>query len=60
LAKTLDNKCSLTKALETFQYELQPGFAVAVNQQFIPRSLYENTTIDANDCIEVVAPMQGG
>ncbi len=34
--------------------------AVAVNNNFVPRSLYDTHIINDGDCIEVVAPMQGG
>ena len=34
--------------------------AVAVNQEFIPKSDYEQTTFSENDAVEIVAPMQGG
>lgn len=36
------------------------GVAAAINQEFVPRSTYETTTLKADDYIEVVAPMQGG
>lgn len=36
------------------------GFAVAVNQCFVPRSQYTKTWIYPGDTIEIVAPMQGG
>ncbi len=35
-------------------------FAVAVNCEFIPRSLYTNTLLKPNDVIEVLTAMQGG
>ena len=34
--------------------------AVAINQEFIPRSSYESYEIKDGDDIEIVAPMQGG
>ncbi|MBX2859476.1 MAG: sulfur carrier protein ThiS [Cellvibrionaceae bacterium] len=34
--------------------------AVAVNGQFVPKSQYRETNIQAGDAIEIVAPMQGG
>lgn len=34
--------------------------AVAINQDFIPRSQHQNTLIKQDDAIEIVAPMQGG
>lgn len=34
--------------------------AVAINQDFIPRSQHQSTLIKQDDAIEIVAPMQGG
>ena len=34
--------------------------AVAVNEEFVPRSTYDEHKLTAGDDIEVVAPMQGG
>jgi len=35
-------------------------FAVAINETFIPKSQYEGTTVNENDKIEILSPMQGG
>ena len=40
--------------------DLPSHYAVAVNKQFIPKSSYSNTKIEAGDEIELVMPMQGG
>lgn len=34
--------------------------AVAVGGSFVPKSLYDNTIINNEDDVEIVAPMQGG
>ena len=34
--------------------------AVAVNGAFVPRSLHDETSLAADDAVEIVAPMQGG
>lgn len=34
--------------------------AVAVNEDFVPRSSYVNVYLNAGDRIDVVAPVQGG
>ncbi len=34
--------------------------AVAVNEQFVPRSQYAEHTLNAGDRIDVLAPVQGG
>ncbi len=38
-----------------------PGsVVVAINEQFIPRPRHPDTQLQANDRIEILAPMQGG
>ena len=36
------------------------GFAIAINEIFIAIKSYESTIIQANDRIEILAPVQGG
>jgi len=40
--------------------EAQAPFAVAINLQFIPKSLYGQCTLAENDQIEVISPVTGG
>ena len=35
-------------------------FAVAINQQFVPRSAYQTTPLSDGDCVDIIVPMQGG
>jgi len=42
------------------QWGYQSGFAVAINGDFVPRSLYESTQVDHGDDVEIVTPMKGG
>ncbi|KTC78358.1 sulfur carrier protein ThiS [Legionella brunensis] len=35
-------------------------FAVAINNQFIPRTAYSTTTLYPGDRIDIIVPMQGG
>jgi sulfur carrier protein len=35
-------------------------FAVAINHEFIPRSLYHTVILKDGDEVDVVVPMQGG
>lgn len=35
-------------------------FAIAVNEQFIPRSAYPLTMLNAGDRLHFIVPMQGG
>ena len=37
-----------------------PNFAMALNQQVIPRSKYESTPIKENDQVEIVHAVGGG
>ena len=37
-----------------------PNFAIALNQQVVPRSKYESTPIKENDQIEIVHAVGGG
>lgn len=36
------------------------SFAIAINQQFVPKENYAHQIIDHGDTIEVLSPMQGG
>ena len=40
--------------------DLPESFAIAVNEAFVPRSAYADTTINEGDRVELVVPMQGG
>jgi sulfur carrier protein len=54
-----DTLPNLQALLEQLDY--QPNqFAVAVNETFVPRGQYHETTLKDGDRIEIVAPMQGG
>jgi len=55
----ISSEMSVLEFLKSKNYERR-GFAVAVNETFIPRNEYTTTMIKATDRIEVVAPMQGG
>ena len=39
---------------------LPDSFAIAVNENFVPRSAYDSTTINEGDQVELLVPMQGG
>lgn len=41
-------------------YQKCGNFAVALNMEFVPRSLYVETVLKENDKLEIVEPMQGG
>ena len=50
---------ALTELLEGMQ-DLPENFAVAVNENFVPRSEYPRTTLSDGDQVELLVPMQGG
>ena len=57
--KTIAENSTLEEALSTLN--LKPSFfAVAVNEQFVPRSRYRQVILQPDDKIEIVAPMVGG
>ncbi len=57
--KTLTNIRSVADLLNTL--ELQQAFvAVAINNSCVSRSQYDQTNIQDNDKIEILAPMAGG
>ena len=40
--------------------DLPDKYAVALNEDFVPRSAYANTPVEAGDQLELLVPMQGG
>ena len=40
--------------------DIQPPFAAAINLQFVPRGQYGQRSLQANDAIELIAPITGG
>jgi len=50
---------TIQNLLDELGYE-QQQFAIALNEDFVPRSHYATTHLTENDRIEIVAPMQGG
>lgn len=57
--QTLDTESTITDLLKNHGYEGKI-VAVAVNQNFVPKSHYDEHKITEGDSIEIVAPMQGG
>lgn len=41
-------------------YGAVPPFALVLNQNFVPASEHDNTTLQNNDRIEVISAIQGG
>lgn len=50
---------TLADALIELGYE-RAHVATAVNGEFVPRSMHSATTLNPGDCLDIVAPMQGG
>lgn len=57
--KTLASNQTLGAVLTELGYAGQT-VAVALNGQFIEQSHYGSTEITAKDCLDIIAPMQGG
>lgn len=54
----VESGMTIKQFIEWFQ---QTGnFAIAVNMEFVPRSLYGETVLKDQDRVEIVLPMQGG
>ncbi|AOE48803.1 sulfur carrier protein ThiS [Kangiella sediminilitoris] len=58
--ETLEIEQKMTVAQFIEWFEQSGNFAIAVNMEFVPRSLYEETVLNENDRVEIVQPMQGG
>ncbi len=57
--KTLRAGSSIIDAINDWQLGEQ-SFAIALNEEFIPKSSYDNTSLQDGDRVEVLIPMQGG
>lgn len=55
----LQQNLALSQALLEWSYQ-SGTFAVAINQEFVPKSQYDTTFLKAGDRVDVVTPMQGG
>ena len=56
--KTIEHQLSVKQFMDSYSSSL--SVAVAINQNFIPRSQYHCTTIEEGDNVEILSPMQGG
>ncbi len=57
--KEISEDLNVNDLIEELGYETK-GFAVAINTTFVAISMYENTIINADDNIDILAPVQGG
>lgn len=54
----LRDGATLADAVKVLQ--LAPPFAVALNLQFVPKSLYTLTLLQPGDSVEIIRPVTGG
>lgn len=57
--KQLPHPVCLAEALTQWQPP-GDGFAIAINEQFVPRGSYSVTQLQDGDRVELLVPMQGG
>lgn len=57
--KAISAQASLSEALLEWGYG-DSKIAVAINQEFVPRSTYAERTLNPNDHIDIVRPVGGG
>ncbi len=55
----IDGAMSLVELLAQMP-DLPDNYAVAVNENFVPRTAYADTQVNAGDDVELLVPMQGG
>lgn len=58
-SRQIDSGKSLAELLGEWGFDGQ-RVAVAVNEDFVPRSTYASVSLQAGDRVDVVAPVQGG
>ena len=58
-AKQVEPGKTLAELLDDWGFESR-RVAVAVNEDFVPRSTYASVSLNAGDRVDVVAPVQGG
>lgn len=57
--KTIPQGYSVSEALSHWNYSNEK-IAVAINSEFVPRSVYAERQLQDHDCLDIVAPVQGG
>lgn len=55
----LQTGCTLSQVLQQLGYQCEE-IAVAINMEFVPRSEYGERVLLERDCVEILAPVQGG
>lgn len=54
----LAESATLADAVATLQ--ISPPFAAAINLEFVPNTQYASRPLQANDRIDIIAPVTGG
>ena len=57
--KEVSENLNVNELIDELGY-ITKGFAVAINTTFVAIDTYENTLINENDEIDILAPVQGG
>jgi sulfur carrier protein len=57
--QTIETPQTLLTLLSHLGYDIH-SIAVALDGQFIPRSFYTTTLLNADQSLEILSPMQGG
>ena len=57
---TLPLACSLAGLVDHFGFQNPKGMAIAVNQQIIPKSTWDQYTLNENDQVTIIHATQGG
>lgn len=58
-SRQLEQATSVASALREWGYSSE-NIAVAVNGEFVPRATYSERQLAQSDCVDIVAPIQGG
>lgn len=58
-AQQLPQGSTLSQALQQLGYQCDE-IAVAINMEFVPRSEYAERVLLERDCVDILAPVQGG
>lgn len=56
---SVPKELNVKELIEKLDYQAK-AFAFALNGTFVTLASYEDTIINENDCIEILAPIQGG
>lgn len=58
--ETLDEHCTILKALEVLGYTKTAMLGIAINQTFIPKDQWDQTELSDQDQVDILNPVSGG